>query len=337
LLVALTLHPAQGRAACLGVCGDVNNLGTVTSLDIIELIDYIYSEGASPVPDCADVDDYLLTSARDIVWMINYVFKAGPPPDCAPQFPPLTANPNNAYIVSCSPNFPANTIDPNTTFPVEVFLLATLPTHALTLPLLISVGGSPAASLGAISLGSDFTTATSKVAAYGSPPNSVLFGYVSNGSLGGGLYTLATIDVTMPSSAVMRPITIDYTTMPPFEGGMHINYPLLVDNTMITPPTSAGLQSDPTQGAAILNAWEPVLIDCPILVKGDINVSGTVTSADIILLVNYVFKSGPEPEPIVEAGDINCNGTITSADIIALVNFVFKSGPAPCNPCTDMI
>jgi len=75
---------------------------------------------------------------------------------------------------------------------------------------------------------------------------------------------------------------------------------------------------------------------CPILVPGDLNSSGTSTSADIILLVNYVFKSGPEPEPAVEAGDINCNGSISSADIILLVNFCFKGGPAPCDPCTEL-
>lgn len=114
---------------------------------------------------------------------------------------------------------------------------------------------------------------------------------------------------------------------------MPINYAMLIDDFMISPPTSAGLQSDATQGAAILNAWEPFLTDCPILVPGDLNGSRTVTSADVILLVIYVFKSGAEPEPIVEAGDINCNGTSTSADIITLVNHVFKGAPAPCNPC----
>ena len=37
--------------------------------------------------------------------------------------------------------------------------------------------------------------------------------------------------------------------------------------------------------------------------------------------------------PCVAAGDANCSGTVTSADIIYLVNYVFKSGPLPCNVC----
>jgi hypothetical protein len=69
-------------------------------------------------------------------------------------------------------------------------------------------------------------------------------------------------------------------------------------------------------------------------VTGDVNLSGSITSADIIGLVNYVFKSGAEPQPCVGAGDVNCSGTVTSADIIGLVNFVFKSGTPPCDVCT---
>lgn len=73
---------------------------------------------------------------------------------------------------------------------------------------------------------------------------------------------------------------------------------------------------------------------CPILTPGDVNVDGVVTSADIIYLVNYVFKGGPPPIPCAAAGDVNCDGVVTSADIIYLVNYVFKGGPPPCDPCT---
>lgn len=66
---------------------------------------------------------------------------------------------------------------------------------------------------------------------------------------------------------------------------------------------------------------------------GDVNANGTITSADVIALVNYVFKGGPPPLPIAEAGDVNCDGNITSSDIIYLVNYVFKSAAAPCNVC----
>jgi hypothetical protein len=73
---------------------------------------------------------------------------------------------------------------------------------------------------------------------------------------------------------------------------------------------------------------------CPVNVTGDVDMNNAITSADIIYLVNFVFKSGPAPLPVVAVGDVNCSGGVNSADIIYLVNFVFKSGLAPCDVCT---
>jgi hypothetical protein len=73
---------------------------------------------------------------------------------------------------------------------------------------------------------------------------------------------------------------------------------------------------------------------CPVTLPGDVDTSGTITSADIIYLVNFVFKAGPPPRPVREAGDVNCTSAITSSDVIYLVNYVFKGGPPPCDVCT---
>jgi hypothetical protein len=64
--------------------------------------------------------------------------------------------------------------------------------------------------------------------------------------------------------------------------------------------------------------------------SGDLNGDGSITSSDVIRLVNHVFKGGVPPTPSPAAGDVNCSGTLTSSDIIYLVNYVFKGGPAPC-------
>jgi len=72
---------------------------------------------------------------------------------------------------------------------------------------------------------------------------------------------------------------------------------------------------------------------CPVPVTGDLNQTYTVTSADIIELVGYVFKGGTEPQPCAAAADVNCDVVITAADIIFLVNHVFKGGPFPCDAC----
>jgi len=72
---------------------------------------------------------------------------------------------------------------------------------------------------------------------------------------------------------------------------------------------------------------------CLIDIAGDVNMSGTMTPADIIYLVNFVFKEGDAPLPCVANGDVNCTGNISPADIIYLVNFVFKDGDPACDIC----
>jgi hypothetical protein len=67
--------------------------------------------------------------------------------------------------------------------------------------------------------------------------------------------------------------------------------------------------------------------------RGDVNRDCAITSADIIHLVNYVFKSGPAPLPDAEAGNVNCTGPVNSSDIIFLVNYVFKGGDPPLGIC----
>lgn len=67
----------------------------------------------------------------------------------------------------------------------------------------------------------------------------------------------------------------------------------------------------------------------PPCMTGDVNQTGVINSADIIYLVNYVFKGGLAPKCSASTGDVNCNNAINSADIIFLVNYVFKGGPAP--------
>jgi len=72
---------------------------------------------------------------------------------------------------------------------------------------------------------------------------------------------------------------------------------------------------------------------CGIAMTGDVDESGDLNSADVIYLVNYVFKGGLEPLPISQSGDVDCSGGVVSADIIYMVTHVFKSGQEPCDVC----
>jgi hypothetical protein len=73
---------------------------------------------------------------------------------------------------------------------------------------------------------------------------------------------------------------------------------------------------------------------CPIVVTGDLDGNGLLQSADVIRMVNYVFKSGATPTPCAGVADANCDNAVQSADIIRMVNHVFKGGVAPCDACS---
>ena len=70
----------------------------------------------------------------------------------------------------------------------------------------------------------------------------------------------------------------------------------------------------------------------PAYMAGDVDASGVINSADLIFLVNFVFKSGPGPLPVAEAGDADASGVINSGDLVYMVNYIFKSGPPPVQP-----
>ena len=62
--------------------------------------------------------------------------------------------------------------------------------------------------------------------------------------------------------------------------------------------------------------------------RGDANSDGLINLGDVVYLLNYLFKSGPEPA-IYAAGDANCDQTIELGDVIYLLNYLFKGGLPP--------
>jgi parallel beta-helix repeat protein len=63
-------------------------------------------------------------------------------------------------------------------------------------------------------------------------------------------------------------------------------------------------------------------------VRGDANGDGVIDVADVVYLINYLFISGPAPDPFW-LGDANCDGVVNIADAVYLRNYLFLSGPPP--------
>jgi len=67
---------------------------------------------------------------------------------------------------------------------------------------------------------------------------------------------------------------------------------------------------------------------------GDNNANNKVDLGDIIFLVNYIFKNGPEPinKPM---SDVNVDCVLNLGDLIYLVNYIFKGGLDPLPGCFE--
>jgi hypothetical protein len=64
------------------------------------------------------------------------------------------------------------------------------------------------------------------------------------------------------------------------------------------------------------------------VMRGDASGDGIVDPADVVYLINYLFRDGFAPDPL-EAGDANCDGAVDPADVVYLVNYLFREGLAP--------
>jgi hypothetical protein len=62
---------------------------------------------------------------------------------------------------------------------------------------------------------------------------------------------------------------------------------------------------------------------------GDVNADLLVDVVDIVYFINYLFRSGPAPNPMW-VGDVNEDGLPDVVDVVYLINYCFKDGPPPC-------
>ena len=65
---------------------------------------------------------------------------------------------------------------------------------------------------------------------------------------------------------------------------------------------------------------------------GDADGSGNINIADIVYMVNYIFKNGPPPQD-ASGGDVDCDQSVTIADVVYFINYIFRGGLPPCFEC----
>jgi hypothetical protein len=62
--------------------------------------------------------------------------------------------------------------------------------------------------------------------------------------------------------------------------------------------------------------------------RGDANKDGVVDPADIVYLLNYLFRDGSPPVPY-PAGDANSDGVVDGSDGVFLISYLFRGGSPP--------
>lgn len=66
---------------------------------------------------------------------------------------------------------------------------------------------------------------------------------------------------------------------------------------------------------------------------GDANLDGLIDVDDPVFLLNYIFSSGPAPNPLLRS-DCECSGgdiPVDIDDVVHLTNYIFRDGPKPCD------
>ena len=64
---------------------------------------------------------------------------------------------------------------------------------------------------------------------------------------------------------------------------------------------------------------------------GDVNHDELINILDIVYLINYKYKEGPDPISM-NAADVNSDELINILDIVYLINYKYKEGPDPVCP-----
>ncbi|MCD6086344.1 MAG: dockerin type I repeat-containing protein, partial [Candidatus Hydrothermae bacterium] len=70
-------------------------------------------------------------------------------------------------------------------------------------------------------------------------------------------------------------------------------------------------------------------------IVGDVNGDGEVDYTDLIYLANYLFASGPPPQPMA-SGDVNGDGDVSYTDLVMLANILYGKG-MPLIPHTGKV
>ncbi len=313
-LLLLVLFPIQA----LGVCGDADNNGSLSVGDPVYIFNWLRGTGSAPASfSTADADGYQVLTMLDISYIFDYIFAAGNPPVCPPTQNRFVPYVDNSLNVTYGTSFPAGVTSTN----IEIDFANTVPItpEGLSIPCLVTVAGSAPSSMSFTDDGVWPQTVVYNTNITGAPAGHLLLLSYSLAQISAGTHKLGTLTINMPSSsASARAISLTYTMLPPYQGAAPANEPMVAKSVFV-------------KSRSIIQAGIPLLngeSGC-----GDADGSGSVSIADAVFIINFIFGGGPAPG-VTGFADVDCSGNISIADAVYLINYIFGGGPAPCANCS---
>ena len=319
------LIPESVKASDTIICGDVNGLGiepygNVTLADWVYLFNYLFEDGPAPVPmECvADVDGSGSVSIMDLNALVKYLYK-----DCDPPVDTCCDSP--VTVKGSRDDMPGNMGD--MAFENIMMVESIIGSPGMH-NLLINVSGSWNSELGAYGMVIQYDTSQIEI------DSITLNGTAGEGEL---LVTNYGLNGYLKAAAAL------WNKIPP-DSGVLFKVMVSIKETAPIGVTNLTLFNDPGPPPAMCDYASsdgnsdilPLLIHGTVTIEwicGDANADADVTIADVVSLINYLFKSGPAPLPQICVGDANADGEVTIADAVYLVNYLFGNGPPPSSGC----
>ncbi len=66
---------------------------------------------------------------------------------------------------------------------------------------------------------------------------------------------------------------------------------------------------------------------------GDVNNDWLVDLGDVLYLISYLHKGGPEPQPELCVGEVNGQDPVDLRDLLYLISYLYKGGAPPLDGC----
>lgn len=72
---------------------------------------------------------------------------------------------------------------------------------------------------------------------------------------------------------------------------------------------------------------------CETRLSGDVSPKAGIDLVDVIVIINHILRGAPLPDEDASLADTNCSGSVSLADVILLVEYLFGNGIEPCDIC----